>query len=147
MTLSKKAVLVAVRADKINLKLHTPEKKIDIHRKNICRKGWSYWGVNFRINPNRFVLPMHMYFAKKGTGMSQFRATVIGLETYEDRRPPKNLAHLTLEFGKIEYRTYFKISEIEPIKPLKVISLKKLSDQNPVKGIPQSYVGIYDPLP
>jgi hypothetical protein len=145
--LSKKAVLVAVRADRVDLKVYTPEEKIDINGKNIRRKGWSYWGVNFRIDPNRFDFPMHMYFAVKGTRMSLFRATVIDVETYEQMRPPKNPAYLSEEFRKIEHRTYFKISKIEPMKPLEVTSLKKLSDQNFVKVIPESYVGIYDPLP
>lgn len=148
MKTSQKAILLAVRSDKIDSNCYSPEDKINVHNRHIRREGWSYWGVNFRIDPDRFDFPVHVYLAKKGTGISQFRATMIDLEMYGERRPPKNLVHIPSEFAKMEFKTYFKISRIERLsKPRKVTSLKKLSDRNFVKGLNESYIGIYDPLP
>lgn len=145
-----KALLTAVRTDRINSHCYSPEEKIDIHRNHLTRfreEQWTYWGVNFRINPDRFVFPIHMYLAKTGTRMIQYRAKVMGLETCKTKYFPEKPAHMPPDFAKIEHRTYFEIRCIEKLsEPLEVTSMKKLSDRKYVKRLNESYIGICDPL-
>jgi MoxR-like ATPase len=118
---------------------------IQNHKSHIAKMGAAYWGVGFSINTSRFGLPItgHLYTTDKG--QVTHVAIIEDIETYSTPQISKYPSLRPPEYKSETWRSYLKLSSLEPLGQSIPVNQFKQWNGKPVSRPPQKYILVLSP--
>lgn len=119
---------------------------IETHQKQIDELGATLFAVNFPIDRSKLQFPMNGYVYVKGDKVN-YKVIIEDVESYSEKHPPSDPSLRPLEWRDNYFKTYFKLTSLEPLdKPKEVSEFRKMRDGKPVDPqMLQNFTYVYDP--